>query len=577
MSSSRIVRRTLPEASSRLPDELHPVLHRLYLARGVNSADELETGLSHLLPVQRLGNTRAAAWLLHQVMAANGHILIVADYDTDGATSCALAVRALRSMGAARVSYLVPNRFDYGYGLTPEIVDLAAEQSPDLIVTVDNGIASLAGVAHANELNIPVLVTDHHLPGAELPEAAVIVNPNLPDDPFPSKHLAGVGVIFYVMLALRSNLREVGWFSAHNLNEPKLAELLDLVALGTVADVVQLDHNNRILVEQGLRRIRAGACCPGIAALIRQAKRTASRLVTSDLGFAIAPRLNAAGRLDDMSLGVMGLISDSTEQAARIAEQLDRLNGERREIEQAMQQQAEALLGGFSLSESDELPLGLCLYRPEWHQGVIGILASRLKEAYHRPVIVFADAGDGSLKGSARSVPGLHIRDALDAIATTHPEMLQKFGGHAMAAGLSLHQADLDPFRQAFEREVGRHLTAGQLVGVIDSDGELTADEMSLELAQLLRTAAPWGQGFPEPQFDGCFRVVQQRIVGDRHLKMVLSPRGDSRRIDAIAFNQAAGETCTGDEIHAAYRLDVNEFRGSISPQLIVEYFSSTN
>ena len=577
MASRSIIRRTPPEASSRLPDELHPVLRRLYLTRGVTSTDELETGLNHLLPVERLGNTQAAAKLLHQVMAAGGHIQIVADYDADGATSCALAVRALRGMGAARVSYLVPNRFDYGYGLTPEIVDLATEQSPDLIVTVDNGIASLDGVAHANQLQIPVLVTDHHLPGAELPEAAVIVNPNLPDDPFPSKHLAGVGVIFYVMLALRSYLRDVGWFSAHNLDEPKLAELLDLVALGTVADVVQLDHNNRILVEQGLRRMRTGACCPGIAALVRQAKRTTSRLVTSDLGFAIAPRLNAAGRLDDMSLGIMGLLSDSGEEAAQIARQLDRLNSERREIEQKMQQQAKALLAEFSLAESDELPLGFCLYRPEWHQGVIGILASRIKETYHRPVIAFADAGDGSLKGSARSVPGLHIRDALDAIATTHPQLLQKFGGHAMAAGLSLKQTDLDHFRQAFECEVGRHLTTEQLVGEIDSDGELAADEMNLELAQQLRTAAPWGQGFPEPCFDGYFEIVQQRIVGERHLKMVLSPSGSGRQIDAIAFNQTAGETCPGDEIHAAYRLDVNEFRGSVSPQLIVEYFSSTN
>ena len=576
-TNRRIIRRQPPGQPPDLPAELHPLLRRLYTNRGVATAEELDHSLQRLPPASQLSGIDTAVELLTQQLRERGHILIVADYDADGATSCALAMRALTSMGAAQVSYLVPNRFEYGYGLTPEILDLAAQRSPDLIVTVDNGISSIDGIAHAKRLGIPVLVTDHHLPGAQLPDAAVLINPNLPGDPFPCKHLAGVGVIFYVMLALRSHLREVGWFIKRGITEPNMADLLDLVALGTVADVVPLDPVNRILVEQGLRRIRAGACCQGITALIEQAKRNPAHLVAGDLGFAIAPRLNAAGRLEDMSLGIRALLTDTMAEACQIAQQLDRLNQERRKIEQEMKHQAQTLLETLQFESETALPLGLCLYQPAWHQGVIGILASRVRESHHRPVIAFADAGDGIIKGSARSVPGLHIRDLLDAIAAAQPALLSKFGGHAMAAGLSLERQKFDAFREAFESEVAKQLSPDQLFGRIDSDGELQADELNLELARLLRNAGPWGQDFPEPLFDGEFQVIDQRIVGEKHLKLRLSPTGSNRQIDAIAFNQAESRSRPGEQIHAAYRLDINEFRGRVSPQLIVEYISSTN
>ena len=577
MMNRRIVRRTVVELPPDLPPTLHPLLRQLYASRGITCADELDQTLQQLPPASLLSGIETAVRVLVEQFINGGHILIVADYDADGATSCALAVRALTNLGASQVSFLVPNRFDYGYGLTPEIVDLASQKSPDLIVTVDNGISSIDGVTHAKRLGIPVLVTDHHLPGEQLPDAAAIVNPNLPDDPFPSKHLAGVGVIFYLMLALRSHLREMGWFGQRAIDEPKLAELLDLVALGTVADVVTLDHTNRILVGQGVRRIRAGACCPGITALIEQAKRSSSKLVASDLGFAIGPRLNAAGRLEDMSLGIRALLTDSAAEAQQITQQLDRLNQERREIEQTMKEQAVELLERVQFESEEALPMGLCLYQPEWHQGVIGILASRVRESHHRPVIAFADAGDGLIKGSARSIPGLHIRDLLDVIASSHPHLLSKFGGHAMAAGLTLVQDQFDTFRQLFEIEVAKQLSPDQLFDRIDSDGGLQADELNLELAQLLRDAGPWGQNFPEPLFDNDFEVIDSRIVGEKHLKLRLSPIGSNQQIDAIAFNQAEFQTGRGEQIHAAYRLDINEFRGRVSPQLIVEQISSTN
>jgi len=575
-NNRQIVRRIAAQSTGLL-QELHPLLRRLYISRGITQADELDRTLSRLPPASLLSGIEAAVTLLADQLKQRGHILIVADYDADGATSCALAMRALTNLGATQLSYLVPNRFEYGYGLTPEIVDLAAKSKPDLIVTVDNGISSVDGVAHANSLGIPVLVTDHHLPGRELPAAAALVNPNLPEDHFPSKELAGVGVIFYLMLALRSHLRDIGWFEQQQIKEPKLADLLDLVALGTVADVVTLDHTNRILVEQGVRRIRAGACSPGITALIEQAKRSSTHLVASDLGFAIAPRLNAAGRLEDMSLGIRALLTDSVAEASQIAQQLDQLNQTRREIEQTMKEQALALLNAVELGADAELPMGLCLYQPDWHQGVIGILASRVREIHHRPVIAFADAGNGQIKGSARSIPGLHIRDLLDAIAAAHPYLLKKFGGHAMAAGLTLKVEQFEPFRQLFEEAVAKQLTPDQLFDTVDSDGELEADELTIEMAQRLRDAGPWGQNFPEPQFDGHFEVIDSRIVGEKHLKMRLSPIGSSQQIDAIAFNQAECGAGRGEKIHAAYRLDINEFRGRVSPQLIVEYISSTN
>jgi single-stranded-DNA-specific exonuclease len=570
-------RASAADAAGDLPAALHPVLRRIYAGRHIATAGELERSLERLLPVELLSGCDAAAELLREMLDRGGRILVVGDFDADGATSCALAVRALRAMGAREVAYLVPNRFEYGYGLTPEIVALAERQNParrpDLIITVDNGISSLEGVAAANRLGIRVLITDHHLPGQQLPAAAAIVNPNQPGDRFPSKCLAGVGVIFYVMLALRKRLRAAGWFAARGLPEPKLAELLDLVALGTVADVAPLDHNNRILVAQGLARIRRGAACAGIRALIRVAKRDAVRLTATDLGFALGPRLNAAGRLEDMSLGIECLLSDDDSAAFAMAERLDKLNCERRRIESEMQAQAQDCLESLAAARPAAGSVSLCLHHEEWHQGVIGILASRLKDQLHRPVIAFAPAGEDELKGSARSVAALHIRDALDAVAARHPGLIVRFGGHAMAAGLSLRRGDFAAFQAAFEAEVRRHLDPAELRGVIYSDGELAAEEISLDVAELLRDAGPWGQGFPEPVFDGRFEVAQRRCVGERHLKLVLRVPGTERHVDAIAFNTGM-EACPAErgEIRIAYRLDVNEYRGQRSPQLIIEH-----
>ena len=570
----KIVRRDPRGEGDRLPADLHPVLRRVFRARGITGPGELELALGGLLPPDRLAGVEQAAELLHQVMEQGGHILILGDYDCDGATSTALALLALQACGAPRVSYLVPNRFEYGYGLTPEIVELAARRRPDLIVTVDNGIASLEGVARANRLGMQVLVTDHHLPGDGLPAARVIVNPNQPGDRFPSKHLAGVGVIFYVMAALRQRLRELGWFTRQGLEPPNLANWLDLVALGTVADLVPLDHNNRILVEQGLRRIRQGRCRPGILALLELAGRVRQRVVATDLGFAVGPRLNAAGRLEDMGQGIECLLCERPEEAHRLARGLDELNRTRREIEREMQEQAMAFLDRLDLVRSEGLPAGLCLYRAEWHQGVIGILASRIRERYHRPVIAFAGAGDGLLKGSARSLPGLHIKDLLERIAHRHEGLLEGFGGHAMAAGVSLREARLETFRRAFEVETAALLDADSLAGHWLSDGQLEAPDIDLELARQLRYAAPWGQGFPEPLFDGVFELRQQRVVGGNHLKLRLGLPGDGRVIDAIAFNQA--ERPLAERMHLVYRLDLNEYRGLERPQLIVEAIQST-
>jgi single-stranded-DNA-specific exonuclease len=554
---------------------LHPVLRRVYAGRAVASASELECSLEHLLPPESLGGCDAAAALLHEVIDGGGRILIVGDFDADGATSCALAMRALRALGASDVRYLVPNRFEYGYGLTPEIVAQAARLQPALIVTVDNGISSIEGVRAARALGIRVLVTDHHLPGAGLPEADVIVNPNQRGDAFPSKHLAGVGVIFYVMLALRRRLRDSGWLAARGLAEPKLADLLDLVALGTVADVAVLDRNNRILVAQGLVRIRRGQCCAGISALIAVAKRRRERLGAADLGFALGPRLNAAGRLEDMSLGIELLLSEDEDEARAMATRLDELNQERRRIEREMQDQALAFLDEDLLRASAEAAsVSVCLYHQDWHQGVIGILASRIKERTHRPAICFAPGGDGELKGSARSVPGLHIRDCLEAVASRHPGLIPRFGGHAMAAGLGLRTGDFPAFSAAFEEEVRRHLDPADLRGVIYSDGELAPEELSLDVAQLLQSAGPWGQGFPEPTFDGAFEVQDCRLLAERHLKLTLSPPGSAQRIEAIAFNreQDLARAESGAPIHIVYRLDVNEFRGRLNPQLVIEH-----
>ncbi|MCP3870840.1 MAG: single-stranded-DNA-specific exonuclease RecJ [Gammaproteobacteria bacterium] len=557
------------------PGGLHSVLKRVYSNRGVTSPEALDRTLSQLLPASQLYGSGEAADLLFKVMEQGGSILIIADFDADGATSCALAVRALKAMGTERVDYLVPNRFEYGYGLTPEIVAVALERNPDLLVTVDNGVSSIEGVAMARAAGVSVLVTDHHLPGARLPEADVIVNPNCPHDAFPSKNLAGVGVIFYVMAALRSRLRKANWFDKQGKPEPNLAVLLDLVALGTVADVVPLDRNNRILVYQGLQRIRSGHCCEGIKALTRVADRQRGRLVAADLGFAVAPRLNAAGRLEDMSLGIECLLTDDPGRAAELAGKLDSLNRERRRIEAEMQQQALGYLSELEPRQG-ELPSGLCLYRDAWHQGIIGILAARIRERYHRPVIAFAAAGNGMIKGSARSIPGVHIRDALEAVSRGVPGIVDKFGGHAMAAGLSLRLADYEVFSDAFDKEIRQRVNPEQLRGTINSDGPLEAVNLSMEFAGLLRDAGPWGQGFPEPVFDDTFKVINQRILGGKHLKLVLQPESGEGLLDAIAFNQAEDHESGGlGRIRAAYRLDINQFRGNLNLQLVIEQVES--
>jgi len=566
-----IVRAEVPPTESSLPEDLHPVLRRVYAIRNQTDAASLERGLAAMLSVSLLDGVEHASALLHEVMVLGERILILADFDADGATSCALAMRGLRAMGAGNLAYLVPNRFQYGYGLTPEIVAVAREHSPALIVTVDNGISSIQGVRAAKEAGIKVLVTDHHLPGAELPDADAIVNPNIPGNRFPSKHLAGVGVIFYLLAALRQRLDDLGWFAELGMDPPNLAELLDLVALGTVADVVPLDHNNRILVHQGLQRMRAGCCCAGISALADIAERALPRLVAADLGFAIGPRLNAAGRIEDMSIGIECLLTDDPQRAKELAGRLDSLNRTRRSIEQEMKRQAVDYLQ--ALPADDVLPTGLCIYRDDWHQGVIGILAARIREQCNRPVIAFAPAEEEQMiKGSARSISGLHIRDVLDAVAAANPGLLSKFGGHAMAAGLSLRLIDFERFSREFDREVRCRVDEDSLRGVVRSDGELGLEDLRLELAELLRAAGPWGQGFPEPLFDGYFVVVQKRVVAERHLKLLLRPLAGEGLVDAIAFNQAERDADV-ETIHAAFRLDVNEFRGRRSLQLLIEYF----
>jgi single-stranded-DNA-specific exonuclease len=553
---------------------VHPLLQRIYCARGVQHGRELQYQLAHLHKPTFKGLPEAVS-LLADAVVAQAKIMIVGDFDADGATSSALAVLALRAMGLPNVDFLVPNRFEYGYGLTPEIVAVAAAQQPDIIITVDNGISSIEGVDAAHELGIAVIVTDHHLPGAQLPNADAIVNPNQPGCEFPSKNLAGVGVIFYVMNALRAELRQIGWFEENGITEPNMANFLDLVALGTVADVVPLDHNNRILVAQGLERIRAGRCRPGIKALLEIAGKQAHKLIASDFGFALGPRLNAAGRLDDMSLGIQCLLCDSENLAREMAAQLDELNRDRKAIETGMQQEALGMLQKTLATDAQDLPWGVCLFDETWHQGVIGILASRIKDKYHRPTIVFADVGDGEIKGSARSVQGLHIRDALDAIAARYPHLLQKFGGHAMAAGMSLQRENFVAFAQAFDEEVRRQLTEGDLQAIIVSDGELTLQDLTLQMAAQLRDAGPWGQHFPEPVFDGEFFVLQQRKVGEKHLKMTLALDTQGQQlVDAIAFNidTSIWPNPQIQRVRLAYKLDINEFRGNTNLQLLVDY-----
>lgn len=572
MLKRTIIRRKLND-SRVLPAAIHPVLSRVYAGRDISSAEEIDYSLHKLLPFSLLRNIESAANLLESVLRQQKRIIIVADYDADGATACALAVRGLKTMGAKNVHFIVPDRFVHGYGLSPEIVELAAELQPDLIVTVDNGISSVEGVALARSLGIDVLVTDHHLPGPVLPAATVIVNPNQAGDEFPSKSLAGVGVMFYVLAALRARLRECGWFEEQRIKEPNLAQFLDLVALGTVADVVPLDFNNRVLVAQGLQRIREGRCVPGISALLKLARREPLTIVSSDLGFTIGPRLNAAGRLTDMRLGIECLICDDQAAALHMGTRLDQLNRDRRQIQTEMEDEAMATLEAMDIQSVNTLPYGMCLYQEHWHQGVVGILASKIKERTHRPVIAFAKENDELLKGSARSISDIHIRDVIEAITTAHPGLVVKYGGHAMAAGLSLRQSAFEKFSALFNDEIKRHIDIRGFDSELISDGELAGDDFSLELASEFRKAGPWGQGFPEPRFDGIFRVLGSRIVGSKHLKLDLSIEGENKPIEAIAFN-TSDESWPGgyDRVQALYRLDINEYRGRRTPQLIVEH-----
>ncbi|OGT22706.1 MAG: single-stranded-DNA-specific exonuclease RecJ [Gammaproteobacteria bacterium RIFCSPHIGHO2_02_FULL_42_13] len=567
----KIIVRRDGEISSRLRNSnLHPVLQRIYAHRNIDDVTQLEKELATLLPYHDLLGIDVAVDYLFRALVEQKHILIVGDYDVDGASSTALMVRVLRAFGAKQIDFLVPNRFKQGYGLSPALFELVLEYKPDLIVTVDNGIASVQAIALANQHHIPVIVTDHHLSGETLPQAAAIVNPNQPNDKFPSKNLAGVGVAFYVLLALRAKLREQNWFADKNIPEPNLAHYLDLVALGTVADIVKLDQNNRILVDRGMQLIKAGKGVLGINALFTVAGRSPFKAKVQDLGFVIGPRLNAAGRLEDMSLGVRCLLTDNFSDAQTMAGQLESLNQERRSIENRMQKEAFGLLN--KCGDETSWPMGICLLHRDWHEGVIGIVASRLKDRTSRPVIIFAEVDNGMVKGSARSIPAVHICEVLMSIHEANPGLIARFGGHAMAAGLSLKAENYQKFSEAFDREIRNRLNNEDFCGKLVTDGELSKDDFSVELAKLIEQAGPWGEGFKEPLFDGKFKIVNQYIVGKNHLKLTLSM--ESKLVDAIAFNinpnEWPNDRC--EEMNIVYRLDVNNYKGRENIQLMVEY-----
>ena len=575
---SIIVHRKVDSPELNFSGSVHPLLQKIYKQRSISAAEDLELGLKNLLTPEKFKGMDVAVTLLARALEEQQRVLIVADFDADGATSCVLATNVLKQFGLKNVDYIVPNRFEYGYGLTPEIVQVGKSLKPDLIITVDNGISSVEGVEVANSLGISVLITDHHVAPDILPAAQAVVNPNQLGCDFPSKCIAGVGVIFYLMLALRSRLREDGWFKKFNLKEPNLADQLDLVALGTIADVVALDRNNRILVCEGIKRIKAGKTRPGIEALLRVSRRDARRLKTSDLGFSVAPRLNAAGRLEDMSTGIECLLTNSENEAHLLALQLDSINQDRKQIELDMREQAFQSLEHLVI-EADNLPAALCLFDERWHQGVVGIVASRIKDKFNRPAIAFAqvnaaDSEEVELKGSARSIQGFHVRDALDAVATQNPGLITKFGGHAMAAGLSLAKDNFDSFSRAFNSHAKKLLSEDQLRAVVLSDGPAEPEWLTLETANVIESAGPWGQEFEEPLFDGRFNLIKQRRLSGNHLKMVLSPKQDAQRVvDAIAFNVSEedwpSEKVT--EIEIVYRIDANEFRGTETLQLKVE------
>ncbi len=556
-----------------LPDSMHPVLRRVFAARNVQSDSDVDYSLASLLPYDQLNNIDAAVELLKDAIENKRRVMIVADFDADGATSCALAIRALTLFGLHDVTYLVPNRFEYGYGLTPEIVNVALEYDPELLITVDNGISSLEGVAYARQHNVKVMITDHHLPAAELPAADVIVNPQLPGDNFASKNLAGVGVMFYVLLALRARLREENWFEENQLPYPNLARFLDLVALGTVADVVPLDKNNRILVAHGLKLIKQNKAIPAINALLSLSGKSLANVCASDLGFSVAPRLNAAGRLTDMSVGIECLLSDNPQQAMETAVQLDKLNRERKQIQDEMQAQALFEMDNNLDDIATEECSGICLYHADWHQGVIGILAAKVKEKFNRPVIAFARDKEGLLKGSARSISSLHIRDLLEKMTLEYPGIIITFGGHAMAAGLTINETDFDQFKTGFEQVLGKTISVEDIEHCCYSDGELRVEEFSMQLAEDIQSAGPWGQAFPEPVFDGQFQVLDKRIVGGSHLKMKLQAANSEKILDAISF-QTTDEDWPVDvsTVKAAYRLGINEYQNRRTLQLLIEH-----
>jgi single-stranded-DNA-specific exonuclease len=571
--SREVKQRAFETGTDSLPESLHPVIRRILLARNITDAKSLDLNLGGLHSPASLSGIRQAAEILADAVVAGQSILIVGDFDADGATGTAVAVRALRLMAATDVDFRVPNRFEFGYGLSVALVETLADNPPDVLVTVDSGISSNEGVARARELGCKVVITDHHLPGEVLPAADAIVNPNCPGDQFTSKALAGVGVVFYLMGVLRSALRARDWFTLPR-KEPNLARLLDLVALGTIADLVPLDNNNRVLVRQGMDRIRQGVCSPGVLALLRLGKRDYRHLVASDLGFAVAPRLNAAGRLEDMSVGIRCLLSDDRDEAMALATELDALNHQRRARQEQMQQQAlEQLKQLLDKLQKEPLPAGVCLFDDQWHQGIVGLVASRIKDAVHRPVIAFAPESEGSdmLKGSARSLNGLHIRDVLARVDALHPKMIPAFGGHAMAAGLTLPVAELESFNTAFGAAVEHFLEGRTLSNEIMTDGELSADDINLDFAQSLRSLGPWGQQFPEPVFEGRFVVEDQRVVGGAHLKMTVRPVGGGGSIDAIAFGKLPEDLPATDTTGFVYKLDVNHFRGRKTCQLMIE------
>ena len=570
----KIANRNCDLQQANFSDNINPFLQKLFYSRGCTSDADLQVQLSSLPRPDSLLGIDAAVKELVEALNNQQKILIVGDFDADGATSAAMMMLALKAMGYSQVDYLVPNRFDYGYGLTPEIVELARCKSPDLIITVDNGISSIEGVDCANQLGIKVVITDHHLPGARLPAAAAIINPNQQNCSFPCKNLAGVAVAFYLLSALRAELRALNWFVEQKISEPNMAHYLDLVALGTVADVVPLDQVNRTLVHQGLLRIRSGQARAGVYALLRIAGKNPARLVSADLGFAVGPRLNAAGRLDDMSLGIQCLLAEDSATAMQTAQELEQLNQERKAIERSMQVEALEIVDNLGFADCAELPHALCLYQSDWHQGVVGLLASRIKEKYHRPTAVFARDKEGVLKGSVRSIPGLHIRDLLDSIATLNPGLISKFGGHAMAAGLSIDESLLPEFEQALQQQVKQTIDESDLKATLLTDGELSSELLTMHTAQILRDAAPWGQAFPEPCFQGLFNLVQQRIVGENHLKVVLSPTSAQQlTIDGIYFNVDTQQWPTAEGlVRCVYRLDINEYRGQENLQLMIVY-----